>query len=45
MVIRSGDMRAARSIFAEQNDTWVNEAIFTSAEQKYIPCGFAAREP
>ena len=37
-------MYAARSIFAQQNDTWKNEAHFTSAEQKYIPCGFAARE-
>ena len=44
MVIRSGGMYAARSIFAQQNNTWEEKAIPTSAEQKYIPCGFAARE-
>ena len=31
ITIRSGDMRAARSIFAEQNDTWKKKITLTSA--------------
>ena len=44
MVIRSGGMYAARSIFAEQNMPLEEKTPSLLREQKCVPCGFAARE-
>ena len=44
MVIRSGGIYAARSIFAEQNMPWEEKTTSLLREYKCVPCGFAARE-